>query len=181
MLDFGYYVTKLQKMQSHPVFFLASTPYLRQQKTKSPDEEDRQRIQESFGITWSSDFDAIDVSPCRRKSTIFSNIPFEFVAIEKGYNSCSADCLEDGFVPAAQICEEGFVAKSPCLMSSKSGLDTDRMLVYKEEFDPSSLKTTYVARYLRASEREKLMGLPPGYVTLPGTPLTIINLCQGFV
>ena len=172
MLDFGKFVRNIQKMQDRPVYFLASTAFLRERKDKELENQDRQKIQEAFGVSWSYDFDAADVSPCHRKSTYFTNIPYELTEIEKRYDLCSSDCLEDEFAPAAQIVENHVVVKSPCLMSSKSGLDTVRMRVYKREsVDGTPSATKFVARSLRTSEREKLMGLPPNYVTAPGTTL----------
>jgi hypothetical protein len=186
MLDVGQMIQRLGRHQAEPILFLASNTYIQNQKFKSFDDCDRQQIEKSFGLSWSYDFDASDVSPCRRRSTFFSNIPYQFVQIEKGYNLAMSDCLEDDFVSSTRLVEYGLVEKGKMteecttidkcrtLTISISSIDDDRMRVYKKispttaGSDKADKRKKYVSRLLRVSEREKLMGLPPNYVSKPG-------------
>jgi hypothetical protein len=184
MLEVGTLIQRLQKQQDHPIMFLASNTYIQNQKLEAVDDSDRRQIEKGFGISWSWDFDAADVSPCRRRSTFFTNIPYQFIQIEKGYNLSMSGCLDDDFVSATRLIENRLVAKSQlddesrtCDKSrtftiSLSSLDDSRMLVFKKVRSANHEKTKkgikYFSRILRISEREKMMGFPSDYVSKPG-------------
>jgi hypothetical protein len=183
MLDTGSLIQQLRQRQSDPIFFLVSNSCIQNQKSKSFEDSDRRRIEKEFGISWSLDFDAADVSPCRRRSTFFTNIPYEFTEIEKGYNLSMSDCLEDGFLSPARLMEnrlvdkgsledeDRIVDKSRNFTISLSTLDDDRMQVYKKlviTTEKGQGKSKYVRRAIRVSEREKMMGFPPNYISPPG-------------
>jgi hypothetical protein len=88
MLRFGRLVRKIGKQyrvltsipRKYPVFFMAENTVLRNSGHVSLAEGDLETIKAAFGTNWELTFDSKDVSPCRRKRTYISNIPFALLS-----------------------------------------------------------------------------------------------------
>jgi hypothetical protein len=139
MLRFGKVVKKITRQyreltslpRKYPVFFMAENTTLRNSRLASLAEGDLEKIKAAFGTHWELTIDAKDVSPCRRKRTYISNIPFELT--ETDYcDALSTSCLGD-YNLAASILDPEMAAKANCFMASSSRIDDSRMLVFKQE------------------------------------------------
>ena len=172
MIELGKMISTLQKTQDRPVYFLVANTIIQNQKRKDLKDTDLEQIKNAFHLTWSIQVDAADISPCKRKSSVFSNIPYEMdFAYSKEDSTVSAStCFEDGYKHPASLFQKDLDAKVHCFSASKKALDDDRMSVAKKETiqEEKGKKPNYIYRSIRVSEREKLMGFPVGYVSLPG-------------
>lgn len=141
MLRFGKVVKKIRRQyrvltripKNYPVFFMAENTALRNSRHVPLADGDLTMIKEAFGTDWELTFDAKDVSPCRRKRTYISNIPFELSSRTDYCDSPSTTCFQGGYNLAATIIDPGMVAKANCFMASTSRTDDSRMLVYKQD------------------------------------------------
>jgi hypothetical protein len=131
-------------------------------------EEDKEDVQKAFLHTDAVMYekDSADHTPLARKRTYLSNIPL--LTEEKLEDPPPGLCFEDGFDVAGKIFDPSLRhMKAPGLMAHKGRLDDiPRMLIFKEV--PESANQRYLnfhARTPNVSEREKLMGFPPGYVS----------------
>lgn len=191
LLMVGTFIRKVQQHQpNHPVWYLVENVYLRG--------DDLLKVCKAFGEASPILVDSYHFSPCHRKRHYLLNvsryeriwnwyfIPFirrkltplsrlfqfpvniEFNPRLDQQARCD-DILEDGF--ALPPHEGPFVGRSETwskantLMASKSRLDDDRMLVFKRCEDPDEFEE----RTFTVTERERMMGLPDGYVSKPGT------------
>ena len=127
--------------------------------------EDRKEVREAFQHTEAVMYvkDSADHTPLARKRTYLSNIPL--LAEEKLEDPPPGLCFEDGYDVAGKIFDPSLRhVKAPGLMAHKARLDDyPRMLIFKEVPDQRYLN--FHARTPSVSEREKLMGFPPGYVS----------------
>jgi hypothetical protein len=196
MLRFGKVVRKIRRQyrelpslpKEHPLFFMAENTALRNSRHVSLPEGDLEQIKAAFGTDWELTFDAKDVSPCRRKRTYISNIPFALLSENDYCDSPSTSCLGD-YKLAASIIDPDMVAKANCFMASSSRTDDDRMLVFKQKGNMVLGRTISVeerevsvdiqkfltrasrpASNLETSELQfkLMMGFPKGYVSKPG-------------
>ena len=78
------------------------------------------------------------------------------------------DLLDEGYKAVARLVTKGedetvsMVVKANAFLASLSRIDDDRMMKYKPEEKKYHLETYSI------SERERMMGLPVGYVKDPG-------------
>jgi site-specific DNA-cytosine methylase len=139
-------------------------------------EEDQADVREAFQQTGHVMFvkDSADHTPLARKRTFLSNIPL--LAEEKLEDPPPGLCFEDGYDVAGKIFDPSLRhMKAPGLMANKGRLDDyPRMLIFKEVPDQRYLN--FHARTPRVSEREKLMGFPPGYVSQPCRCQSLVRL-----
>jgi hypothetical protein len=167
---------------------MAENTALRNSRDVSLPEGDLEQIKAAFGTDWELTFDAKDVSPCRRKRTYISNIPFELLSQTDYCDSAPTSCLGD-YNLAASIVDPDMVSKANCFMASSSRTDDDRMLVFKQKGNMVLGRTISVeerevsvdiqkfltrasrpASNLETSELQfkLMMGFPKGYVSKPG-------------
>jgi site-specific DNA-cytosine methylase len=165
MVQFGELVVAIKERQrrlhQRPVFFLAENTAIGDQKDRPLKEGDLSRITAAFGLDWSILFDSRMITPLRRKRTYLTNIPFlqAYTAGDPKPSTCFDD---DGFDLAGNIKELNMITRSLGLMASSSRIDDDRMNLYMKK------KGRYYKRKIKRRERERLMGIPEGYVEKPG-------------
>jgi hypothetical protein len=184
MLQFGkllHEIKKSNEQKKQPLFYLAENVTIGNKKDKAMSRGDLTKIKEAFQIERDPfKFDAKYVSPCKRNRHYFTNIPatgffgFAFDGPDSIANPNS--CLEDGYVHPATFFESDMSFKANCFMASKGRLNDDRMYVYKLNKDG-----TYQVRPMHLVERERLMGLPEGYVSTPVNVLFDELLTKGFM
>lgn len=111
--------------------------------------------------------DAKDFSPCKRNRFYWCNIPVRSIeGIKNVASHVSADvCLDEGFLMSERVLElEGFheyaraVVKANAFMASSSRINDNRMIKIKNE------EGRYYIHTYSVREREKMLGLPLGYV-----------------
>jgi hypothetical protein len=112
MIQFGEMIRKLERLQSpHPLFFLAENVFLKG--------EDLETARNAYGFDWDPvGFDALYVSPTRRKRHFFTNVPlllegFDFQG--SASHSVPTSCLEKGFQVPAHWVDGDITAKVCCL------------------------------------------------------------------
>lgn len=160
MLRFGKVVRKIKKQyreltslpKKYPVFFMAENTALRNSRHVPLAEGDLEKIKAAFGIHWELTFDSKDVSPCRRKRTYLSNIPFALLSTDY-CDSPATSCTKGDYNLAASIVDDEMVAKANCFMASYSRTDDPRMLIYKQDGN------TVLGRTISIEEREVSVGV----------------------
>lgn len=146
------------------LFFLAEGAVLSNDQELDMAPRDLNQALKSFGMDWHIPFDSRDHSPLRRKRTYITNVP-----VLKPLDILDPPpslCFDDGYDLADIIFDpERGNPKVSFVMSSLARLDDHpRMSIYKEH-GTSQLK--FLRRTPNVAERERLMGLPPGYVSRP--------------
>jgi hypothetical protein len=173
MVQFGQFITEIQKLQSQKVYFLAENTVLRNCSRKDLIQGDLSVIEKAFGLTFSVEYDAKDVSPCNRLRTYLTNIPFEIDKHDAvGAQSSLSMLLDDGYKHPMRLKNRNGFDKANCFMAHRGRIDDDRMLVYKRMDDT---KGTFLCRVINTSEREVLMGFPKDYVKTPGVYCFILS------
>lgn len=152
------------------LFFLAENAALWNDKEKPLEAGDLQTVLRSFGMEWHVTLDSRDHTPLRRKRTYITNIPM--VEDLKMIDPPPSLCFDDGYDVAGMIFDpESGLSKAAGLMANKLRLDDHpRMSIYKE-YGKRHLK--FFRRTPTVTERERLMGLPPNYVSKPRECLVV--------
>lgn len=161
MVAFGELIRKIELFQDSPIYFLVENVVTK--------DEDLDGIRKAFQMDWDPiTLDSQYFSPARRKRQFWTNIPLSDIEYNTDLSHIGPDsCLEQGFYLLAHIVDKKTTAKCNCLMGSAERMDersTLRMYVFQDQ--PKGGK--YCGRPLTVSEREHLMGYPPGYVETPG-------------
>ncbi len=157
-------IERYSKAQNCNFFFLAENAVLSDDTEKDLKAGDLQAVLKSFGMEWCVTLNSRDHTPLRRHRTYITNIPI--LEDLKMLDPPPRLCFDDGYDVAGMIFDpESGLSKAAGLMASKTRLnDHPRMSIYKE----------YGTRYLKffrrtptVTERERLMGFPPNYVSRP--------------
>jgi hypothetical protein len=101
---------------------------------------------------------------CIRCSPVDSHSGLKDVASAVSVDSC----LEDGWAPIARLiprADNNMTVKANAFLASLSRIDDSRMLSKYKTAESSSTK--YIVECYSVAEREKMMGLPAGYVEKP--------------
>lgn len=173
MIRFAKLIHRLQALQAkHKIYFLAENTVIRNSKSKNKNFQDGDLtlINNAFGLEWDPiELDAREVSPCRRKRNLFTNLPYDgksdadLAAVGAHVDSCLDP---DGFRLAASWLDPVTAAscKVMTFMASEGRLNDSRMMVYRRI---DSNRSRYESRPLNTEERERCMGLPAGYISEP--------------
>ena len=147
------------------------------QKTNNPSQSDLLFVVEN--VTFESDkeievskrfrnlvpikFEAADFGPCKRYRLYYTNIAVrsgeEIIQVAKEQSACPL--LEDNFKMAETICKKKgivIIPKTNTFMASKARIDDDRMMKVRKVGKKYEVGTYSVC------ERERMLGLPVGYV-----------------
>ena len=156
---------RYNKAQGCKLFYLVEIAAIFHDREEEMGKSDLDQILEAFGIGWYVMLDSKDHTPLQRKRVYISNIPL--VRPFDQLDPPARLCFDDGYDLVRSIFDpEKEEAKVPCLMTNKNFLDDHpRMSVYKQH---GSRQLKLYRRTPTVTERERLMGLPPGYVSQPG-------------
>ena len=169
MIRFGELIRKIKELQpSTPVYFLAENTILRNAKEKPLQEGDLEQTKLAFDIDWAINVDSRDHSPCCRLRTYISNIPLSYDTqlLDFVAGKWATPCLDDDYKMAATISKLQIETWANCFMASKSRIDDDRMLVFKEK----RKNAFYFGRPFSIREREVSFLRPCSANLLLATP-----------
>jgi hypothetical protein len=184
----GHFIRKVQRHQpGHPVWYLIENVVLQH--------DDLQAIEGAFGGSTPIRIDSFHFSPCKRNREYFINVSVGWHVVcyfwshHTQHNSPSflqyyvnvqydedfehqASCdtfIDDDFALPQTVARNTDIyhsnwSKANTFMASKVRLDDDRMVVVKEKRNKRGM---YLVRTFTVNEREKMMGLPVGYVSEP--------------
>ncbi len=146
------------------LFFLAESAVILNDREHEMGQRDLNQAAKAFGIEWHVTLDSRDHSPLHRKRTYITNIP-----VLKPLDVLDPPpslCFDDEFDLAEMIFDpEVGNPKVASLMASQTLLDDHpRMSIYKEHM---TRELKFFRRTPTVAERERLMGLPPNYVSRP--------------
>lgn len=157
------------------LFFLVECAAIFHDREEEMDAKDLEQILNAFGMAWHVTLDSKDHTPLQRKRVYLSNIPL--VQPFDQLDPPARLCFDDGYDLVQSIFDpEKEEPKVPCLMASKNFLDDHpRMSIYKQH---GSRQLKLYRRTPTVKERERLMGLPPGYISQPGTSTNITKAAE---
>jgi len=136
--------------------------------------KDHDHVDNCYGGLAPIRLDAKDFGPCKRNRFYWTNIRLiSSEHIKEVASGVSIDgFLDDGYGAVARLLqcdsEQDMPVKSNAFLASLSRIDDDRMIKYKLN-DTSGPRTSvkYHIETYSVAEREKMMGLPAGYVEKP--------------
>jgi hypothetical protein len=174
-------ITKLQK-GGRPMFYLAENVVLRNKAGEEMIDGDLNQIKTAFRIDFDPiKFDAKYVSPCKRNRHYITNIPlygfddFDFDGpVSRATPTC---CFDDGYTSPVMYYDRNMHCKANAFMASLSRQNDDRMILVKDGRNMGEL----LSRTVSIVERERLMGLPEGYVSIPVKALYKELLINAFI
>jgi len=162
MVKFG---KLIKRMQDHPsqggttLFFLAENVKLQG--------EDLQAVSDAFGVE-GMELESSCFSPCFRLRMYWFNFARDTYDFTQKAAFSAMSCLDDKYQTPAYITGQREGTKACTFMASKSRLDDDRMLVFRQ--DPCG-SGKFTKRSINTEERGRMMGFPDKYVSLPLRPL----------
>ena len=174
LLKVGRLVRKLDEIQGDgsTVLFLSENVVFKSHEKVDKSYSD----QEEVGLT-PMRLDAKDFSPCKRNRFYWTNIPVKNTnEIKEASSSTSVDgpvsCLDEGYGAVARLLQDemeqlSVPVKANTFLASLGRIDDNRMIKYKKTDDTSSRQKKYQIETYSVRERERMMGLPTGYVEKP--------------
>mmetsp|Transcript_4758 Transcript_4758/g.10215 ORF Transcript_4758/g.10215 Transcript_4758/m.10215 type:complete len:375 (+) Transcript_4758:131-1255(+) len=134
--------------------------------------KDHNEVDQCYGGLPPVRLDAKDFGPCKRNRFYWINLRLRSSAqIKDVAAGLSLDgFLDEGYGAVARLLqgedEENMPIKSNSFLASLSNIDDDRMVKYKLDGTSGRKKKYHIETY-SITEREKMMGLPAGYVERP--------------
>jgi len=185
LMEVGYLITALNKMQKKLFDLTDKIIFLSENVTfGGTDKEKRHHelLQKSYKIR-PLPIDAAFLSPCKRNRFYWFNLQINAVPDMDSDNyelSCASDMLDEpSSIMPQTLCEEeeaAAVVKANTFLAAQGRTDDNRMLRVTKVDD-----NHYVGKTLSVSERERMLGLPEGYVAEPLKKLFEEITMKGFL